>query len=576
MLLTKLVGSANFLGCHQWVVATASTKLKECLLMHGRKPTIKISAVKISTIVSLLAVSWCQSSFATNNKDSSQQILSVSDLEVVDCLLPGQVRRLGSTTFLSQRRPTKTTASDCRVRGGEYVEFDRANYATALKVWMPAAQAGDAKAQVNVGEIYERGLNGEPNYEVAAFWYLKSAKQGDSRAQFNLGTLYEQGLGVPKSKIESLNWYRQAWGMEEDSLVFQSAANKEVQEIRASMAKEIKQKSSQIKILNKQIKQLKKTTASSPSDQDVKDELSQLTVWVSKLEGERKQHKEEFDTLPKYREPTSLEAEQLFNSTPANAIFDSSKTKYGKYYALVIGNQDYKNLEDLESPLNDVSRAADILKDRYGFNVELLTNVSNLQIMQALNELNNVLTEKDNLLIFYAGHGSRIKNGDWESGYWLPVNADLPPNDSRWVSNESITRHLSRLKAKRVLVMADSCYAGLLSSAPGFVFAGSNANYTGAYLEYILPKRSRLLLTSGGDHPVLDNKGNGHSVFARALLDELENNEGIISGSELFLTIRDKVTKTASVLGVEQTPEFKAIKGSGHEAGSFFFVPIIK
>src|SRR5215216_3017694 len=65
--------------------------------------------------------------------------LQRADLEVVDCLLPGQVRALGSRTYLTQRRPVKTTASDCRIRGGEYVDFDRANMKTSLNVWMEAA-----------------------------------------------------------------------------------------------------------------------------------------------------------------------------------------------------------------------------------------------------------------------------------------------------------------------------------------------------------------------------------------------------------------------------------------------------
>ncbi|MEM7496294.1 MAG: hypothetical protein AAF471_09415, partial [Myxococcota bacterium] len=95
----------------------------------------------------------------------------VADLQVVDCLLPGMVRRLGNMQYLSPRRPVRTTAADCRIRGGEYTEYDRADYKTALQVWMPAAEAGDAEAQANVGEIYERGLGGEPNYEAAAIWY---------------------------------------------------------------------------------------------------------------------------------------------------------------------------------------------------------------------------------------------------------------------------------------------------------------------------------------------------------------------------------------------------------------------
>ena len=46
---------------------------------------------------------------------------------VVDCLLPGQVRRLGSKlTMLTARRAMKTSQRDCEIRGGEYVSYDRA------------------------------------------------------------------------------------------------------------------------------------------------------------------------------------------------------------------------------------------------------------------------------------------------------------------------------------------------------------------------------------------------------------------------------------------------------------------
>jgi hypothetical protein len=55
-------------------------------------------------------------------------------LLVVDCLLPGQVRKLGQMTFLTSRRPIKTAAQDCEIRGGEYVAYDRADYRTSLNV----------------------------------------------------------------------------------------------------------------------------------------------------------------------------------------------------------------------------------------------------------------------------------------------------------------------------------------------------------------------------------------------------------------------------------------------------------
>ena len=89
-----------------------------------------------------------------------------SRLLIVDCLLPGQVRKLGGQmTYLSPRRPVKTTAVDCEVRGGEYVAYDRANYATSLAVWMPQAEGGDPQAQVYVGEIFEKGL-GRPVFSL--------------------------------------------------------------------------------------------------------------------------------------------------------------------------------------------------------------------------------------------------------------------------------------------------------------------------------------------------------------------------------------------------------------------------
>src|SRR5690606_313790 len=205
---------------------------------------------------------------------------------------------------------------------------------------------------------------------------------------------------------------------------------------------------------------------------------------------------------------------------------------FGRFYAIVIGNQNYQSMESLETPRYDAARAARILADRYGFTVSILEDANDITMLKALNDLNAVLKPEDNLLIYYAGHGARLQNGRHESGYWLPVNADAPPKDTFWVPNEQITGHLSRLPARRVLVVADSCYAGLLSSDPSYMFLNDKVAYSQAYLKFKLPKRSRLLLSSGGDRPVLDEGSGGHSVFARAFLDELENNQGILSAPE--------------------------------------------
>lgn len=148
---------------------------------------------------------------------------AVDELLPVDCLLPGTVRKLGSTlTYVTARRPTKTTGVDCEIRGGEYVLFDRADYQTALSIWKPLAEQGDAQAQNYVGEIYERGLGVEPDFAQAAHWYNQAAKKGFSAAQVNLGQLHEQGLGVERSMDTALEWYRKAAGFSNKQLKFVS------------------------------------------------------------------------------------------------------------------------------------------------------------------------------------------------------------------------------------------------------------------------------------------------------------------------------------------------------------------
>ncbi len=508
----------------------------------------------------------------------------ISGLYVVDCLLPGQLRKLGRTTYMTARRPIKTTAADCNIRGGEYTAYDRANYKTALKVWMPAAEQGDPEAQVNVGEIFEKGLGGAPNYEAALIWYTKAAEQGNKRGQFNLGTMYEQGLGIEKNQVVALNWYRKAWGLPEDSVMFQSVANEQQAELRKQLEDELAEKNGQLKLLETQIQNLEEKNKGLKSTQALntqqKSELALLKGLVKGLRESQKEAKTKLEGLV-LRTPVAVsqfEAPATVEVQTSGAADDIKldDLNFGKYYALIIGNEDYAMLNDLSTVRNDVKQLADILDKQYGFEVQLLLNGDRLSVMKAVNALSEKLEENDNLLIYYAGHGNRISTGEREAGYWLPVNANPPPDDSSWVPNEFVTNHLARLKARRVFVISDSCYAGLLSSSPGYLFfAGQQKSekQTKEYIKYKLPRRSRLLLTSGGDRPVIDNGDNGHSVFATALLDKLKSNNRILAAPELFQGIKSKVTDEAGKYEFLQEPVYKSIKGAGHEIGDFFFVP---
>lgn len=192
-------------------------------------------------------------------EQSRASVRNPEDLLIVDCLLPGQVRKLGGMSqFMTARRPVRTTQADCEIRGGEYVSYDRANYETALKVWRGKADEGDAEAQNYVGEIYAKGLGIEPDYAKAAGWFEKSAAQGNKRAKINLGYLYEQGQGVTQDLPKALNLYREATGAKGEDLVFASTVtvSAEAQAKIAELTRTVEQQREEASALRAKIGEL--------------------------------------------------------------------------------------------------------------------------------------------------------------------------------------------------------------------------------------------------------------------------------------------------------------------------------
>ena len=232
---------------------------------------------------------------------------------------------------------------------------------------------------------------------------------------------------------------------------------------------------------------------------------------------------------------------------------------FGDYHALVIGNNKYRFLPKLRTAKNDAQEVGHILKDNYGFSVNIVTDATRSDILLALESLRGEMTKRDNLLIYYAGHGYLDEEAD--EGYWLPVDAQSN-STLNWVSNSSITSTLKAIPAKHVLAVADSCYSGKLARGVHIVRKTRN------YLSRISQKRARSVLCSGGLEPVIDSGGRGeHSVFASCLIDALKENRDIILGAELFSKIRRPI-----MLNADQTPEYSDIRKAGHAGGDFLFV----
>ncbi|HEY6529197.1 MAG TPA: caspase family protein [Cellvibrionaceae bacterium] len=516
-------------------------------------------------------------------KEGYQQL---GDLYIVDCLLPNQVRKLGNTSYLAPRKAVKTTAVDCRIRGGEYVDYNRADYRSALNVWLPQAQSGDGEAQNYVGEIFEKGLGQTPDFISAVSWYKKSADQGNARAQINLGYMYEKGQGVPRDMTVALNYYRQASGIKNDTLILNSDAQKEIAANKQQLADALQKAQTQSNVLQKQVAGLqsklsKQEALAAKSPQaaqelaSVRQELDAMKSLYEKAQSDKTSISTELNSVElayrKFSEQPLLTNETLAASTPRTF----KDINFGRYYALIIGNQDYTFLEHLRSPVSDARKLKEVLEHKYGFSTLLIENGSEKQILNTINDFYNQIGENDNLLIFYAGHGqlSTGENSKKERGYWLPIDAKANIL-STWINNAVISDHLDRLKARSILVIADSCYAGFLGSEKSpLLFGVSSSQITEAGIKASLNRRARLVISSGGLAPVLDGTNSNHSVFANALIETLEHNNDTLRDSNLFSALSVNVRKRVGSADLVQMPEMKPVREAGHAGGTFYFVP---
>lgn len=233
---------------------------------------------------------------------------------------------------------------------------------------------------------------------------------------------------------------------------------------------------------------------------------------------------------------------------------------FGKYYALVIGNNDYQFVPKLDTAENDAKEVAQVLQSQYGFNTKLLLNAKRNDILDAINAFKLKLNANDNFIIYYAGHG--IKD---VSAYWLPVDAKQD-SSTEWIQAETITTELKKINSNHILIISDSCYSGELSRNITPINKQGNRDY---YLKKLLSKKSRTLIASGGNEPVADAGGGNHSVFTKAFIDGLKNaQDSVFTDDELF----NKNIKEVVAGNTEQTPQYNALKNSGHEDGSFIFV----
>jgi hypothetical protein len=238
--------------------------------------------------------------------------------------------------------------------------------------------------------------------------------------------------------------------------------------------------------------------------------------------------------------------------------------------ALLFAIDRYDQWTRLENPIADARTLAATLEASFGFETELVTNPTQVDVRRTLRRyIDEEPGPEDQLLVFFAGHG----HFDDRFGEGYLVTSESLRDDElgrSYLAFSELANILDNLPHRHVLVVLDACYGGTfdqnLSRARGP--DDRREGWTERQIAEKLAARSRLYLAAGGRERVDDGPAGAHSPFVRRLLAALHRTAADgrpLTGRGLFALM-----DAPSPLD----PEPRAGEFGDHEpGGEFLFVP---
>jgi hypothetical protein len=259
------------------------------------------------------------------------------------------------------------------------------------------------------------------------------------------------------------------------------------------------------------------------------------------------------------------ENELLANSRPTSnaspAKSTPATTVMAKRRALVIGNNDYKNISKLENAVEDATAMAESLK-KLGYQVDVHKNLGQRQFLRALRNFRANLKGGEEVLFFYAGHGIQLGN----SNYLLPT--DLGSDSAEQVRDESIELQrvlddFAEQKTKFALAVIDACRDNPFKQSKRAIGGRGLAPTTAATGQMIM-------FSAGAGQQALDklnkNDKSPNGLFTRVFLDEM--NKPGVPVDQVLRSVRERVVSLAGSVGHEQVPALY-----DQAIGRFYFKP---
>jgi WD40 repeat protein/uncharacterized caspase-like protein len=261
-----------------------------------------------------------------------------------------------------------------------------------------------------------------------------------------------------------------------------------------------------------------------------------------------------------YEETVTITREEVETAAPIVV----GLPRKGRDYALLIAVNEYDEWQELTNPVPDARAVETELRTSYGFQAELVTNPSQVEMLSAFRKYAaREYEEGDQLFIFVAGHGQFDEIlGD---GYIVARDSRLRDDiKTSYVSHSTLRTIINNIPCKHIFLVVDACFGGTFDPLIAMRDRGGDEYAQITKTEFIERKmkfRTRRFLTSGGKVYVSDGRPGQHSPFTRRLLDALRSyggKDGILTIGEILLYV-EKVS-----------PEPRAGEFGNNEPGSDF------
>src|SRR5262244_2419784 len=226
-----------------------------------------------------------------------------------------------------------------------------------------------------------------------------------------------------------------------------------------------------------------------------------------------------------------------------------------KRVALVVGNNDYRNVPKLQKAVNDARTMGDTLK-QLGFTVMVAENQNRAQFSQSLLAFDSAVGPGDTAFFFYAGHGFEIAG----QNYLLPTDVPAATEGQEELVRDSSVladRIIERLQNKRVrtsILVFDACRNNPFERSGTRAVAGGGGLAPMAQL----PEGVFSVFSAGYKQTALDRLSNDdnspNSVFTRTFAKEL-----LLPGENLVEVAqhtRRQVSEMAETIGHRQIPAY--------------------